>query len=202
MTGDTSTKSLVDRWAREYSERTGRIVYEIEDHGYTYVFDIEGGRVVCVSGRSHPPAAPRDSARQRGAPPPKPGDHRGHLIAHSMGGGLDINLIHQNGRLNVSKAWREIERQAVEHPGTAVAVHLQYCGDSDRPFAIEYAHEDPERGLVVDRFANTRDPARSEAVPAPRRHGAHARLEMDHRATRREADLREATRDHDSRERS
>jgi hypothetical protein len=193
VSDDASTKALVDRWAREYSQRTGRVLYEIEDHGYTYVYDVEGSRVVCVSGRSQKPTASRDITRQRGSPPPGPGDHRGHIIAHSIGGGMDINLIKQNARLNTSSAWREIERHAAEHPSTAVAIHLQYRGDSDRPFAIEYAHEDPDRGLVVDRFANPLDRPRTAdgAMSGPQAP-----------SPRREPDARDTMRDHDSRERS
>jgi hypothetical protein len=45
-------------------------------------------------------------------PPNTPAVIRGHLVAHSIGGGTDINLIPQDARLNLSGGWRSLERIA------------------------------------------------------------------------------------------
>jgi hypothetical protein len=185
-----STEALVDRWAQEYSERTGRELYAVEANGFTHIYDIDGGRVVCVSGRSSSPKGPRDRVRQRGSPPPSRGDHRGHLIAHSMGGGMDINLFDQNAHLNLSHSWKSIERYAAEHPGTPIAIHLKYRDDSDRPSEIHYARVDPERGLVVDRFANPRARESDRTVDTATRQSRSDRRTVDKRESDRRGNAR------------
>jgi DNA/RNA non-specific endonuclease len=151
---DPEMEAIADRWTAEYKAQTGRMVYSIRDGAFTYVYDIEGGRVVGAFGRSEQPRGVRDSSRQRGAPAVRDGDHKGHIIAHSMGGGLDINLFAQYGHMNLSRDWRAIEREAARNPGTPVAIRMHYDGDSDRPSTIDYVYTHPDRGPVVARSDN------------------------------------------------
>jgi DNA/RNA non-specific endonuclease len=83
------------------------------------------------------------------------GDHKGHVIAHSMGGSMDMNIINQAASVNLGKQWRAIETLAAENPGTAVAIHLTYDDDSsDRPAGFEYGYDDPSSGFQVEQFDN------------------------------------------------
>lgn len=152
---DTRTRALAARWCDDYTAVTGHPLHEITLGQYTYAYDTISGRAVCVVGRSAQPAAARDAARQRGFPRARAEDDRGHLIAHSMGGPMDVNMFSQHRHLNRSNEWRSLERQAASNPGTPVAVHLRYEGDADRPSLIDYAYED-RRGLHVVEFDNNR----------------------------------------------
>lgn len=152
--GATAGSDLAADWAAEYQAQTGNTLVDVQLGSFTYTFDIAAGRAVCVVGQSAAPLAARDNSRQRGHPAPEKGDHKGHLIAHSMGGQMDINIVAQNAALNLSKGWREIETIAAQNPGTAVALHLVYEGDSDRPSAIEYGLDHPDTGFQLEHFDN------------------------------------------------
>jgi hypothetical protein len=141
-------------WGAGYERDTGNRLHEIDLGPFTYTFDTTLERLVSARGRSVPPTAPRDQARQRGHPRAPDGDHKGHVIAHSIGGGMDINIVAQKASVNLGGRWRQIEKLAAANPGTAVAVHLIYDDDSDRPAAFEYAVDDPEDGLRIERFDN------------------------------------------------
>lgn len=73
-------------------------------------------RVVAVWGRSgSAPASSRDKSRASGLlrrvwAGRFPNSDRGHFFAHTMGGGLDINLFPQDSRLNRGGFWRKMER--------------------------------------------------------------------------------------------
>jgi hypothetical protein len=60
------------------------------------------------------------------------------LVAHTIGGGTDINLVAQDHALNISSEWRGFERYAQEHPGTFIAVQVEYTTDQDRPSGFVY----------------------------------------------------------------
>lgn len=47
--------------------------------------------------------------------------HRGHAIAHTLGGGTDINLFSQRGMLNIGE-FRRLERAAVADPNALYLV--------------------------------------------------------------------------------
>jgi hypothetical protein len=109
----------------------------------TYLFDLASQRTLGVYGRSVPTTARRPAARLRGHPtyngPGRAATDRGHLAAHTIGGGADINLVAQDHLLNVSGAWRSCERYAQRHPGTPFAVQARYLADDDRPHAFVYS---------------------------------------------------------------
>lgn len=143
-----------NQWISDYMAATGAELVDVTLGTFTYTFDMVNDRVVCVTGTSVPPEHARDNARQTGHPAPEKGDHKGHLIAHSMGGGMDINIFAQNGALNLGNEWRGIERHAAANPDTPVAIHLNYEGDSDRPATIDYGYQNDHGEFVVSHFDN------------------------------------------------
>lgn len=114
------------------------------DHAGSAQGSGQDDRVVAVWGLSRQePASTRDRARmadyQRGVwSDTYPGDDRGHFFAHTMGGGLDINLFPQLASVNRGGLWRKLEREAAEHPGTFCFIRPIYAGTSWRPSQIEY----------------------------------------------------------------
>lgn len=120
-------------------------------------------RVVAVWGRSHAPTEPRDRARLAGfLPNPLSWSRaeldRGHLVAHTAGGGLDLNLFPQvsalnRGRSREGRLWRRMEDQAARNPGTPLFVRPVYCDSTWRPFAVELALLDGKR-LWCECFSN------------------------------------------------
>jgi len=62
-----------------------------------------------------------------------PGRHRdrGHFVAHTSGGGLDLNLFPQaiglnRGLTDKGRRWRSMERYAAHHAGTPLFVRPVY----------------------------------------------------------------------------
>jgi len=136
---------VIDRlkalWIAEYSARSPGQVVAVDLDGFGYLFDIAGERLVAawgVSGGRH--AGPRDKARMAGHPlSVGPLYHRGHAIAHSLGGGTDINLVPQLGRLNIG-SFRALERLAVDNPGSLYFTYWLYEGaraNGQTPSAVE-----------------------------------------------------------------
>lgn len=137
--------------------------------GFTYLYDataITAGagekaadfRVLCVWGHSRRPDQERDTARMRGYPSPQKAaasaTDRGHLIAHSMGGGYDINLFPQAAAINRKGAWRALERHCAANPGTFVFLNLHYADRSNRPAAIDYSVLQRDGKLDTTHFPN------------------------------------------------
>ncbi len=148
------TSELAGNWAAEYQEQTGNTLVDVQLGTYTYTFDVAAGRLVCGVGKSTTPEGSRDNSRQSGHPSAPKGDHKGHVFAHSMGGGMDINIVPQLAALNLGKEWREMERIAAANPGTAVAVHLVYDDNSDRPAGFDYGLDHPDTGFELQHFDN------------------------------------------------
>lgn len=151
--------SIADAWAEQYRRETTQEteLVEIELGTFTYLYDVAHERVVGVYGRSAPTDAPRPSARMRGHPSyNRPGEaptDRGHLAAHTIGGGTDINLVPQTHTLNVSSAWRRFERYLQKHPGTFFLVQVVYADSSQRPSAFVYGVVE-EGVLRYERLSN------------------------------------------------
>jgi hypothetical protein len=152
--GAAAADHVASEWAAAYEGGNGNELLEIELGAFTYTFDAVRKRLVCARGRSTAPTGPRDQSRQKGHPRAPEGDHKGHVIAHGMGGGMDINIVNQAAGVNLGRKWRGIERLAADNPGTSVAVHLIYEDDSDRPAAFEYGVDDPEQGFRIESFEN------------------------------------------------
>jgi hypothetical protein len=101
-------------------------------------------RVVAVWGTSRREAArTRDIARMKGflkgvwSQRFSDAD-RGHFFAHTMGGGLDINLFPHARRMNRGGLWRKMEAYCALNPGTFCFVHPIYADASWRPRQLEY----------------------------------------------------------------
>ena len=95
---------LVNVWLNDYSRNghTTKIV-ETTVSEFSSLFDIAAERLIAAWGISkgrHGEA--RDSYRMAGYPlGAGPLYHRGHAIAHTLGGPTDINLVPQLGRINI-----------------------------------------------------------------------------------------------------
>ena len=122
--------ALVDLWLDDYAGRWGKGDIVSTRDGLIraeFLFDIAAERLIGAwalsRGKSH---ELRDASRMRGAP--LGGGklyHRGHAIPHSMGGGLDINLVPQLGRINIGD-FRRLEIRAVDLPGSIYFSHWIY----------------------------------------------------------------------------
>ena len=134
---------LSDLWAAAYCSRTNgeTELVEVDQGSLTYLFDITASRVVAVYGKVAPTSLPRPKSRMRGFPLPLSAEGelvRGHLVAHTLGGGTDINLIPQSAALNISKAWRRLERLAQAQPDAFVAIEVIYEDDRQTPSRFTY----------------------------------------------------------------
>jgi len=101
-------------------------------------------RVVAVWGTSrHEPARTRDASRMKGFlggawSRAYGGSDRGHFFAHTMGGGLDINLFPQESKVNRGGLWRKMETYCALNPGTFCFIHPIYGDRTWRPRQLEY----------------------------------------------------------------
>lgn len=153
-------------WCERYAVMTPWTpeIVEITLGQLTYLFDLAPSqaedadgkatdRVVGVWGRPTVPAGPRDTARQRGFVPNPPGwsgagFDRGHYVAHSLGGGMDMNFFPQESRLNrgqstAGKRWRALERRAAAAADTTLFARPMYTDASWTPRWLDF-------GIVVD----------------------------------------------------
>lgn len=135
---------------------SGAFIRTLFDHGAE-------DRVVAVWGVSRPePAGTRDTSRMAGFlggvwSDTYPGDDRGHFFAHTMGGGMDINLFPQMASVNRGGLWRRMERYAAANPGTFCCIRPIYGAPGWRPIELDYAvfRLPPEPfGLWQARFPN------------------------------------------------
>jgi hypothetical protein len=110
---------IEDLTMREYRPGTGGPQFvEVTESSFNYLFDLTDERLVLASGISQGAHTNvRDRNRMRGHPVRHGGEyHRGHSIAHQLGGGLDINLVDQRGNVNIGP-FRRLEKEAVASPG-------------------------------------------------------------------------------------
>jgi hypothetical protein len=93
MFGGQVVPCLIDAWLDDYarSNDASQIV-ETTTSGFSYLFDIGAGRLLAawgISGGRH--GAARDKSRMAGHPlSAGTSYHRGHAIAHTLGGPTDI----------------------------------------------------------------------------------------------------------------
>ena len=150
-------EALEPLWCDEYYDRNPQaelLSVSLSDCGttFTYIFDLKLGRVVVSYGIPVYSAQLRVAARMAGHPLEKgKGLHRGHLMANSIGGGTDINLVPQLGKLNVGE-FRKLERlareKALQNQRCLYFVRCLYSDDSQRPWKFEQCVISPPR--VVD----------------------------------------------------
>ena len=138
-------EELVELWGEDYEAANplAELLETTVDH-VTYLFDADAERVVGMYGMPKAAGHKRDASRMKGHPLQQgAGLHRGHLMAHSLGGGTDINLVPQMGSLNVG-AFRELERLADGTTNSLYFVRPVYApgNDGDQPDQLE-------QGLVL-----------------------------------------------------
>jgi hypothetical protein len=87
--------------------------------GGNYIFDVENQRLLVAWAASRGKFIhERNNSRLKNMPKGGGDDvHRGHAIAHSLGGGLDINIVPQLGELNIG-IFRTLEIEASKLPGS------------------------------------------------------------------------------------
>ena len=155
-------------------------IYQFEaDPGFITLFDIASerensinstgyketeDRVVAVSGCSQIPIHKRDINRQRGFLGPThkvfpDGYDKGHYIAHSMGGGMDVNLFPQNKRLNrgwseAGKRYCSMEKYCAKHTGTGFFIRPLYSDTTWKPAMLEVGVLKKSGDLWIDQFDN------------------------------------------------
>jgi hypothetical protein len=176
-TWDTFVRSaLIDYWVADYEAGTSwrSEILEIKQGELTFLFDAgptllddrrgDGeDRVVAVWGRSTTPMRRRDRARLAGFLPNPlfwsgARRDRGHFVAHTAGGGMDLNLFPQavglnRGRTEHGHRWREMERYAARNHGTPLFVRPVYDVGSWTPTELDYAILTGQ-GLRFERLSN------------------------------------------------
>ena len=139
---------LVPLWCDEYyfsNPRADLVVVDLSDAGttFSYLFDVQSERTIAAFGVPMYSKHRRDAARMAGYPLSAGSEfHRGHLMAHSIGGGTDINLVPQLGKLNIGQ-FRVLEKLvrklAEENVRSLYFVRPIYLSSSQTPTYIEQA---------------------------------------------------------------
>ena len=155
------------------AEQLGSIY--MPDTRVTYLYDMGNDndtefRVIAAYGYSQPATTDRDSSRMRAwlgptdqyaeaVLSPTVKYDKGHFIAHSLGGGFDMNLFLQKREINrgwsdEGKIFRSMENYAKDNVGTLVFSRPLYDNGSGHPYAIEYGVFKQDGTLWLDRFEN------------------------------------------------
>ena len=176
------SSELPGLWIEEYQEMTPRPTQVVAAtfNGFQYLFDYysildaSGGKVahsrsgedwlVAVFGVSGAPQSSRDRTRMRGwcgATEKSFGSawDKGHFIAHSMGGGLAINIFQQRREVNrgwseAGRLYRSMEKYCSTNPGTFCFSRPLYEDLTGCPSALEFGLLRADGGLWVERFRN------------------------------------------------
>jgi len=162
-------------------------IVEVRLDARVYAFDLALERVVVAWGLSAPPERERDAGRMAGFPDPNVGwgkrrigaSDRGHFLAHSAGGDMDINLFPQGRGLNRGwsprgRVYRQMERYAAGHPGTFMFHQPEYSDESWIPRALVYGVLREDGRWWKERFENT-DARSARAAPRSSRRRTRAR---------------------------
>jgi len=148
---------LVEIWLEDYA-RAGASsdIVQVTPDRFSYLFDVAPQRLIAawgVSAGRH--GGPRPASRMAGHPlSAGPLFHRGHAIAHTLGGGVDINLAAQRGSVNVGP-FRELERRAVANPGSFYFTRWLYArAGQQTPVRVEQGLLIPGQAPDIRTFAN------------------------------------------------
>jgi hypothetical protein len=149
--------TLVDIWVEDYTRSVkGSQIVETTVDNFSYLFDIKEQRLIAAWGISRGRhGGKRDASRMAGHPQ-SAGEryHRGHAIAHTLGGGTDINLVAQLGSVNIGP-FRALEREAVNTPGVLYFTYWSYGpSDSQTPIAVQQGLLCPGRPAKLRDHAN------------------------------------------------
>ncbi len=188
-------KALPSAWVKAYKRLSGPLhnIHRIHVGGFEFLFDltddlvqkglavagsIAPDRLVAVHGHSNQSIAGRDRSRIQGFPRGavlytgaslRGRYDRGHFMAHSIGGGLDINLFPQLASINRGtsargRIYRQMERYCESHPGTYCFSRPIYTTRTDHPFQIEYGILKEGQFLEVETFPNCPDEAEMKEI--------------------------------------
>jgi hypothetical protein len=156
--------SLVRLWCEHYcAQNHGAELVEVnlKDAGasFTYLFDISLQRTVVAYGVPAFAKHARDAGRMAGHPNSAgPEFHRGHLMAHSIGGGTDINLVPQLGKLNIGE-FRVLERKVRDLAKQSLScfyfVRPIYGDKSQTPTKFEQCVIQPPKSLLYALHENS-----------------------------------------------
>lgn len=85
---------------------------------------------------------------------------KGHFIAHSIGGGLQLNIFPQRRDLNrgwsdAGKRYRAMEKYCFDHPGTLCFNRPIYSDVTSKPSAFDFGFLTEEGSLQVAHFDNS-----------------------------------------------
>lgn len=159
-----------DRYAAAVPK--GAAICRISVETFEYIYDDQSSiecadhesRIVAVIGRSAPTATPRPASRMKGWVGPSgvylgARTDKGHLAAHSIGGGVDINIVAQDSRLNrgwspEGRTYRSMEEYGRTHPGTLCFSRPIYGDATARPALLEFGLLRGDGELWVERFEN------------------------------------------------
>jgi hypothetical protein len=173
---------LPSLWIEEYKEMTPRQTHVVAAafQGFQYLFDYYSvfdfdsakitysrsgeDRLVAAFGISAAPRSIRDRSRMRGwcgATEKAFGSawDKGHFIAHSIGGGLAINVFQQRREVNrgwseAGRLYRSMERYCSTNPGTFCFSRPLYEDLTGCPSALEFGFLQASGGLWVEQFKN------------------------------------------------
>jgi hypothetical protein len=149
--------TLLDVWTEDYmrSVQDSQIVQTTVEN-FSYLFDIQAQRLIAAWGISRGRhGGKRDASRMAGHPKSACDRyHRGHAIAHTLGGGTDINLVAQLGSINIGP-FRALEREAVNTPGVLYFTYWRYGpSDSQTSIGVQQGLLSPGRPAKLRNHAN------------------------------------------------
>ena len=147
---------LVQRWVDDYAHSLpGSDIVETDVGGFSYLFDVDAGRLIAAWGISQGRhAGDRPSSRMAGHPLGAGASyHRGHAIPHRLGGGTDINLVPQLGSINIGP-FRALENEGVATPGALYFTYWRYVGTWQRPAAVDQGLMVPGKAPNIVRHCN------------------------------------------------
>jgi hypothetical protein len=158
------SSELVPLWCDDYYSQNAKaklVQVDLDYAGtsFSYLFDIHLERTIGAFGVPVYASHARDASRMAGYPlPGGPKFHRGHLMAHSIGGGMDINLVPQLGKLNIG-AFRVLERKvrdlARAHHSCLYFVRPIYTNKSQTPRLLEQGVVLPSKMLIYRLHKNS-----------------------------------------------
>lgn len=171
---DDLVQFVENEWIATYHDMSFHIpvLLKFQNQGFTFLYDQTSAngsdvedRLVAAYGWSTASIQKKDKSRMRGFLgggidiQGKGVFDKGHVLAHSMGGGLDVNLFPQRPELNrgksvAGKVYRRMEKYAAAHAGTFVFSRLIYCDRSWVPSSLEYGVLMSNQQLWVEWFEN------------------------------------------------
>lgn len=156
-------QELVPLWCDDYysNHKNAELVQvDIADltTSFKYLFDITLERNIVAFGVPAFAQHRRDASRMAGHPLSNGTNfHRGHLMAHSIGGGTDINLVPQLGKLNIGE-FRALERKvrdlAKQNLRCFYFVRTIYNGSSQTPRLFEQCVIFPNKTIAYSLHNN------------------------------------------------